>query len=522
MVPECYTTDSQYPKIVAWINSEKRKINDLYYYSSDKIIRQVFSIPEWIPISIYVFHGVNLRDYETGANYAFKCKCPVFVTRKSQEDYLRDRGIKDAFTVGSLFALYRRLKSIEKAPDAIGTLAFPSHSTELIDAMLDWDDYAQMLVELPEKFQPVSVCMYWKDILADRHKNFQKHGIRVYTAGHYSDVNFVDNFYNIMRNFRYCTGNTIGSHAFYSIDMGIPYFIYGPIPDYDNKDDPNRKKGRYSYTQLENKDIEGIFPEYPTDDIVISEELSIFVKKMIGLDNDIDKQQIRKVIFRSSVHGFNIQLCRPFSWVIGQIINKTPVLLKNPLRKKINNYRAQKVVKAYQLDKSFTIPTHLTNEEKLKLFELAGQKKNGIFVEIGSYYGSSSSIIAAAIDEKARLFCVDTWKNETMPDGEKDTFKTFLSNINQFGNKIIPLRGYSSDVAKTFNEPIDFLFIDGDHSYEAVKSDVDLWFPKLKPNALVIFHDIGWATGVQKVIQEDVSPKVIAEGQLPNMYWAWF
>lgn len=169
-----------------------------------------------------------------------------------------------------------------------------------------------------------------------------------------------------------------------------------------------------------------------------------------------------------------------------------------------------------------SIFTHLTCEEKKMLFELASQKKMGVFVEIGSYLGASTSFIAAAIDDdKAKLFCVDTWNNETMPDGEKDTYQSFIINIEKFRQKITPLRGKSTNVAKAFTEKVDFLFIDGDHSYNAVKADVVSWLPKLKSDAIIIFHDIGWAEGVQKVIQEDVSPKVIAEGRLPNMYWAW-
>jgi len=67
---------------------------------------------------------------------------------------------------------------------------------------------------------------------------------------------------------------------------------------------------------------------------------------------------------------------------------------------------------------------------------------------------------------------------------------------------------------------VDFIFIDGDHSYQGVKKDVDLWLPKLNPNALIVMHDIGWAEGVQRVVMEDVAPIAKSEGRLPNLYWA--
>jgi predicted O-methyltransferase YrrM len=38
--------------------------------------------------------------------------------------------------------------------------------------------------------------------------------------------------------------------------------------------------------------------------------------------------------------------------------------------------------------------------------------------------------------------------------------------------------------------PVDFLFIDGDHSYEGVKRDFELYAPLVRPGGLVAFHDI--------------------------------
>jgi predicted O-methyltransferase YrrM len=37
---------------------------------------------------------------------------------------------------------------------------------------------------------------------------------------------------------------------------------------------------------------------------------------------------------------------------------------------------------------------------------------------------------------------------------------------------------------------LDFLFIDGDHSYEGVAKDFELYAPLVKKNGLIAFHDI--------------------------------
>lgn len=168
------------------------------------------------------------------------------------------------------------------------------------------------------------------------------------------------------------------------------------------------------------------------------------------------------------------------------------------------------------------ITTHLTKDEKFKLQEMAMATRGSIYVELGSYLGASSCFIASGIQSagvSAKFFCVDTWANEGMAEGSRDTYSEFLENTAAFDNIIVPLRGKSEEIAQNFDKEIDFLFIDAGHDYENVSTDVRLWFPKLKSGALVIFHDTGWAEGVQRVVNEYVRTVAYDEGELPNMYW---
>ncbi|MBN2964459.1 class I SAM-dependent methyltransferase [Sulfurospirillum sp. T05] len=174
--------------------------------------------------------------------------------------------------------------------------------------------------------------------------------------------------------------------------------------------------------------------------------------------------------------------------------------------------------------------TRMTQEELDKLNILAGSlPSSSNIVEIGSYYGASSLAIAKGISlkENAILFCIDTWKNTSMSESDKDIYEEFLVNIDTHKHLIRPIRGYSHNVHNQIKHlaksGIDMLFIDGDHSYEGVKRDWDLYSPMLKSGSVVIFHDVGWAEGVKKVIRENVKPVVFKESnfELPNMYWAW-
>src|SRR5262252_8804495 len=74
---------------------------------------------------------------------------------------------------------------------------------------------------------------------------------------------------------------------------------------------------------------------------------------------------------------------------------------------------------------SFTQPPELE-----VLFQLANRCPMGAkALEIGSHLGASSCYLAAGLKPREGvLFCVDTWNNETMPDGIKDTFAEFSAN----------------------------------------------------------------------------------------------
>ncbi len=169
---------------------------------------------------------------------------------------------------------------------------------------------------------------------------------------------------------------------------------------------------------------------------------------------------------------------------------------------------------------TWKIQTHLTNEELLLLLSLSESLPNGAtVVEIGSYIGASSLVIAKGLKADSVIYCVDTWQNDAMTEGSIDTFSTFSQNTRSVAKRIKPIRAMSADAAKDFTSKIHFLFVDGDHSYEGAKTDWDSWQKKLLPGASVAFHDYGWAEGVKRVVHEDVMPLLQWHKSSPNLFW---
>lgn len=176
----------------------------------------------------------------------------------------------------------------------------------------------------------------------------------------------------------------------------------------------------------------------------------------------------------------------------------------------------------HDLSREDRIATHVTPIEKRALFAAAAQH-GGVIVEIGSYLGASACFLAAGIrccPWGGRLHCVDTWCNDAMSEGQRDTWDAFCCNTEKFADLIVAHRGRSVDVAATFDEQVDLLFIDGDHSYEGCHSDITAWLGKVRPGGLIYMHDVGWAEGVQRVIREELVHRMATFGTVgDNLWW---
>lgn len=157
------------------------------------------------------------------------------------------------------------------------------------------------------------------------------------------------------------------------------------------------------------------------------------------------------------------------------------------------------------------IQSYTTHAELRALSEAAARCRHGaVALEIGSHLGASTCYIAAGLSRVGgRLFCVDTWHNETMPEGLRDTFAEFSRNTAGAKVMITPLRKPSGALVRDdLILPLDFAFIDADHSYYAVKQDWHLIAPWMSQDGVLAFHDCIAFEGVSRVVGE-----ALASGQ---------
>lgn len=153
------------------------------------------------------------------------------------------------------------------------------------------------------------------------------------------------------------------------------------------------------------------------------------------------------------------------------------------------------------------IPGWLSENEAITLYELALglPAERPVAVEIGSWLGKSSVVLSKGLKGKRRpaLYCIDPFNGDAdasdrelygreMVGMDRTLEQTFLDNMKKNGvlEIVRPMVAYSFEVAVDFKDPIDLLFIDGNHDYEAVLQDYEQWSPLIKTGGVIAFHDV--------------------------------
>lgn len=142
------------------------------------------------------------------------------------------------------------------------------------------------------------------------------------------------------------------------------------------------------------------------------------------------------------------------------------------------------------------IPFWQIKEEFIILMEILQKRKPKYILEIGTAGGGSLFMLSQVIENDGTLISIDL-PNGQFGGGYPKSRITLYNSFAKTGQKIELIRQDSHSleslkrVKMTLKDnELDFLFIDGDHSYEGVKKDYELYAPLVKKSGLIAFHDI--------------------------------
>ncbi len=140
--------------------------------------------------------------------------------------------------------------------------------------------------------------------------------------------------------------------------------------------------------------------------------------------------------------------------------------------------------------------------------------------EIGVWRGDTSVALLQTFP-KLSLYMVDPWEKEvnieSMPKTEEELIaaRELAFGLTDFAKDRRTVIQEISEVAvkQVDDGTLDFIFIDGNHLYEFVRKDLELWEPKVKFDGVLIGHDydgrgdklFNW--GVKRAVDEFVESR---------------
>jgi predicted O-methyltransferase YrrM len=131
-----------------------------------------------------------------------------------------------------------------------------------------------------------------------------------------------------------------------------------------------------------------------------------------------------------------------------------------------------------------------------ELYHLVCDLKPKRVLEIGTAKGGALYLWSQAAHDEAQIISLDLPGGEFgggYPSCRIPFYHSFIKRNQQL--HLVRKDSHSKEALKDIvdllkGEPLDFLFIDGDHTYEGVKRDFEMYSPLVRPNGLIALHDI--------------------------------
>lgn len=149
----------------------------------------------------------------------------------------------------------------------------------------------------------------------------------------------------------------------------------------------------------------------------------------------------------------------------------------------------------------------LTDAQARSLWDAAREvREGGRIVEIGSFRGRSTIVLASAAPPGVEVVAIDPHgggdrgPQQITPDaarGEED-FAGFRANLRRAGvdRRVRHVRLPSQSALLELQGPIDMLYVDGAHRYRPASADIANWGVRVVPGGALLIHDSFNAIGV--------------------------
>lgn len=141
------------------------------------------------------------------------------------------------------------------------------------------------------------------------------------------------------------------------------------------------------------------------------------------------------------------------------------------------------------LDETHGFPAWQNRGEILALLDLVATLRPHRACEIGSMEGGTLFLLTQMCDPDAHVISLD-WR---YTPARRRAFPQFARHRQRL--TLVEADSHAPATRRRVQtllegQPLDFLFIDGDHSYSGVYADFEMFAPLVRPGGVIAFHDI--------------------------------
>jgi predicted O-methyltransferase YrrM len=159
----------------------------------------------------------------------------------------------------------------------------------------------------------------------------------------------------------------------------------------------------------------------------------------------------------------------------------------------------------------------MSPDQGRRLYDAAARcAPTGRIVEIGSFRGRSTIVLASAAPVGTEIVAIDPHAGNDRGPQEIDGFETeaaddhevFLANLRDAGvaDRVRHVREFSDRAHAAVEDPIDVLYIDGAHRYAPARTDIRDWGARVAPGGTLLIHDSFSSIGVTLAILRELVP----------------
>ena len=159
----------------------------------------------------------------------------------------------------------------------------------------------------------------------------------------------------------------------------------------------------------------------------------------------------------------------------------------------------------------------LSDDQARSLFETASRcPPGGRIVEIGSFRGRSTIVIASAADPSVEIVAIDPHAGNDRGPQEIEGYAeeasrdraAFEANLTAAGvrDRVRHVRAFSAAAHDDVKDPVDFLYIDGAHRYRPARDDIRDWGARVADGGSLAIHDSFSSIGVTFAILTQLMP----------------